>query len=708
MRRLHAFLIAVLYMIPTFSRAETPDDWAYKPVAKASVPKSGFANPIDAFLAAKLAEANLAYATPADKATLLRRVTFDLSGLPPTPEEIAAFLKDDTEKAYEKVVDRLLASPHFGERVAIWWLDVARFAETDGFKSDDHRPNAWRYRDYVIASFNADKPYDRFVKEQIAGDELDANNTAATIATGFLRHFPDEYNAVNLEQRRQEILNDITDTTAAAFLGVTLGCAKCHDHKTDPITHVDYYRFQSFFAGVWPTEKPLLSQEAITANDTKTKAWEAKTEELRQQMAELEKPFREKAEKKERSRFQEEYVSLIDIPSEKRSPWQKQIAAMVEKQVYSAKRFNPSLMKGTVKEKWEGMSKRMTELTKDKPADPPTAMGMTDVGAVAPPQHRLKRGDWRKPGEVVEPGYLSAFDDRDAEPVTSNIGTTGRRTALANWIADDKNPLASRVIVNRIWQHLFGRGIVASSSDFGLTGDRPTHPELLDWLAQDFVVNARSMKHVYRQIAMTTAYRQSGIGNESHYSKDPENKLLWQMPRKRLDGESLRDAILAVTGTLNAKMGGPSVYPELPSELKGTAGWKVSEDPKERSRRSVYVYVKRNLRYPLFSLFDSPDRSETCARRFTTTTAPQALTLLNDSLVLSYAKTFAERVIADVGSDSNKVIDRTMFLAVGRKPTTEEVAKLNLFFGKTTGTTIERVTDLCHSVLNLNEFLYID
>ncbi len=707
MCRLPAFLIAILCVIPTFSRAETPADWAYKPVAKASVPQSGFANPIDAFLGAKLAEAKLAFATPANKTTLLRRVTFDLSGLPPTPEEIAAFLKDDTEKAYEKVVDRLLASPHFGERVAIWWLDVARFAETDGFKSDDHRPNAWRYRDYVIDSFNSDKPYDRFVKEQIAGDELTGDN-AAIIATGFLRHFPDEYNAVNLEQRRQEILNDITDTTAAAFLGVTLGCAKCHDHKTDPITHVDYYRFQSFFAGIWPTEKPLLSQEAISAIDAKSKAWEAKTEELRQQMAELEKPFREKAEKKERSRFQEEYVSLIDIPSEQRTPWQKQIAAMVEKQVYSAKRFTPTQMKSPVKEKWEGMSKRMAELAKDKPADPPMAMVMTDVGATSPPQHRLKRGDWRKPGEVVEPGYLSAFDDRDAESVTTKIGTSGRRTALANWIAADKNPLASRVIVNRIWQHLFGRGIVASSSDFGLTGERPTHPELLDWLAQDFVANARSMKHVYRQIVTAIAYRQSGIGNESHYAKDPENKLLWQMPRKRLDGESLRDAILAVTGTLNAKMGGPSVYPELPSELKGTAGWKVSEDPTERSRRSVYVYVKRNLRYPLFSLFDSPDRSETCARRFTTTTAPQALTLLNDSLVLGYAKTFAERVIADVGTDTGKVIERTMFLALGRKPSTEEAAKLSAFFAKSTGTTIGRVTDLCHSVLNLNEFLYID
>lgn len=707
MCRLPALLIAILCVIPTFSRAETPADWAYKPVGKVHVPQSGFANPIDAFLAAKLAEAKLAFATPADKTTLLRRVTLDLSGLPPTPEEIAAFLKDDTEKAYEKVVDRLLASPHFGERVAIWWLDVARFAETDGFKSDDHRPNAWRYRDYVIDSFNADKPYDRFVKEQIAGDEL-ASDNSAIIATGFLRHFPDEYNAVNLEQRRQEILNDITDTTAAAFLGVTLGCAKCHDHKTDPITHLDYYRFQSFFAGIWPTEKPLLSQEAITAIDAKTKAWETKTEELRQQMAELEKPFREKAEKKERSRFQEEYVSLIDIPSEQRTPWQKQIAAMVEKQVYSAKRFTPTQMKSPVKEKWEGMSKRMAELAKDKPADPPMAMVMTDVGATAPPQHRLKRGDWRKPGEVVEPGYLSAFDDRDAEPATSKIGTSGRRTALANWIAADKNPLASRVIVNRIWQHLFGRGIVASSSDFGLTGERPSHPELLDWLAQDFVANARSMKHVYRQIVTTTVYRQSGIGNESHYAKDSENKLLWQMPRKRLDGESLRDAILAVTGTLNLKMGGPSVYPELPSELKSTAGWKVSEDPKERSRRSVYVYVKRNLRYPLFSLFDSPDRSETCARRFTTTTAPQALTLLNDSLVLGYAKTFAERVIADVGSDTGKVIERTMFLAFGRKPSTEEAAKLSAFFAKTTGTTIDRVTDLCHSVLNLNEFLYID
>ncbi|HEY2786384.1 MAG TPA: DUF1549 and DUF1553 domain-containing protein [Fimbriiglobus sp.] len=702
----------------TAARAEepkVPEDWAYKPVVKRTVPtvRGKVTSPVDAFLLAKLESRNLTFAPAADKATLLRRVTFDLTGLPPTPNELDAFLKDDSATAYEKVVDRLLASPRFGEKAALWWLDLVRFAETDGFKADDPRPNAWRYRDYVIESLNADKPFDRFVKEQLAGDELFPGNPAALVATGFLRHFPYEANGVDVELKRQDMLNDITDTAAATFLGVTLGCAKCHDHKFDPITQADYYRTQAFFAGFLPADRSLTHSED---RDRAEAEWETKTAELRMQMAAIEKPIREKAQAKERKRFPDEYATLLDIPEGKRTPLQKQLAFLVGKQVYNRAKVDPKQMSAADKKKYDGMMKRMKELEKSKPAAGPTAMAMSEIGTECPPTHILRRGNWHNPTTEVKPGYLSALDDRDAS-VTPLKSSSGRRSALANWIASDKNPLTSRVLVNRIWQQLFGRGIVATPNDFGVSGERPTHLELLDWLAHEFVNPARkgggviakpwSMKHVYRLLVTSAAYRQASRGTTSGATIDPDNKLLWKMPSKRLDGESLRDAVLSVAGIINYKAGGPGVHPELPAEMKpGT--WKVSTDAAERNRRSVYVYVKRNLRYPFFAAFDAPDRNETCGRRFVTTTAPQALMLLNDSLLLGYAKTFAARVRKEAGNDPDKVIARAFRLALGREPDTEEKAAVEAFIKNRKGSFESAVTDLCHSLLNLNEFVYVD
>ncbi|OWK46759.1 hypothetical protein FRUB_00458 [Fimbriiglobus ruber] len=675
--------------------------------------------PVDAFVLAKLEAAKLAFAAPAEKRTLIRRVTFDLTGLPPTPDEIDTFLKDNSPDAYEKVVDRLLASPRFGERAALFWLDVARYAESNGFKSDEARPTAWRYRDYVIQSFNADKPYDRFVLEQLAGDELFPDNPAAVIATGFLRHFPYESNAINVEQRRQDYLNDITDATTAAFLGLTVACAKCHDHKTDPITQRDYYRTQAFFAGFQPVEAPLGTAAELAEREKKLKDWEEKTAAVRKQMEAIERPIREKAMAKERFRFPEEYSRLLDVPVEKRTPLERQIAFLVEQQVNGRQKISATQMKGPEREKWEGMAKQMAELSKEKPGDPQTAMVMSDSGPVAPPTHLLKRGDWRKPAAEVPPGFLSEIDDRDADVKPTARGTTGRRAALAKWLVTEDNPLTARVMVNRIWQQLFGRGIVATPSDFGSTGDRPTHPELLDWLARDFqhpaplpgekAVPAWSMKHVYRLIVTSAVYRQSGIADHGRKA-DPDNALLWRMPRKRLDGEALRDAMLAVSGQLNLKAGGPSIYPDLPEELtkSGAYGWKPSADPTDRSRRSVYVAVRRNMRYPLFALFDSPDRNEVCARRFVSTTAPQALTLLNDGLVIGYAKKLAVRVEKDAGTDPDKAIDRAFTLAIGRAPDTEEHAAARGFLDNHSAQPSTAIADLCHALLNLNEFLYVD
>ena len=684
------FLVAVALAA---SAADDPAaEWAYKPLARPAVPTvAGAVTPIDRFLLAKLEAAGRSFAPPADKRTLLRRVTFDLTGLPPTPAEIEAFLKDESPEAYAKVVDRLLASPAFGERQALTWLDLVRYAESDGFKADDPRPDAWRYRDYVIRSFNADKPFDRFVREQLAGDELFPGDPDALVATGFLRHYPDEYNAVNLEQRRQEILNDITDTAAAAFLGVTVGCAKCHDHKTDPITQADYYRLQAFFAGYWPVDAAIGP-----ADDARRAAWEAKTAATRAELAKLEEPYRRKESNRQRGRFSDEYAGLLDIPEAKRTPLERQLGAMVGKQVY-APMGNPSAgMTPAEKERWRALTAELAELSKDKPADPPRAMAMTDLGPELPPTRLLKRGQWNKPGDELAPGFPSALDGRDAE-YKPTATSSGRRAALAGWITGPKNPLLARATVNRLWQGHFGRGIVGTSSDLGVTGDRPTHPELLDWLAAELVDKKWSLKHIHRLIVTSAAYRQQS-------GPDADDGLLSHFPRRRLDGEALRDAMLCAAGLLNPKAGGPGVFPELPAELKAS-NWKPSADPAERNRRSVYVAVRRNLRYPLFGLFDSPDRNETCARRFVTTTAPQALTLLNDAIVLGYAKALAARAAKENAADP---AGRAFVLALGRPPSTEEAAKLAGFLERHTGKPADALADLCHALLNLNEFLYVD
>ncbi|HYH63508.1 MAG TPA: DUF1549 and DUF1553 domain-containing protein [Urbifossiella sp.] len=703
MRRFASLFTLALLAGPA-AAADVPDDWAFKPVGRPAVPtvRGTVRTPIDAFVLARLEARGLSYAAAADRTTLIRRLTFDLHGLPPTPEEVAAFVNDPAADAYEKLVDRLLASPRYGERMALFWLDLARYAESDGFKADDPRPNAWRYRDYVIRSFNADKPFDRFVREQLAGDELFPDDPDALTATGFLRHYPYEYNAVDVELKRQDILNDLTDTTAGTFLGLTLGCAKCHDHKTDPVTQEDYYRFQAFFAGYWPVDAPLLTGAARQEYEAKRTAWEAKTATERAELAKLEAPYRDKESKRQRTRFPAELLALVDMPDAERTPLQKQMAAMVAKQVTADGKDVGKTMKGADKEKWDALTAKLAAVAKDRPPAPPAAPAMTDTGTTPPATFLLKRGNWRNKGDELEPGFIASITEKDPT-IKPTATTSGRRSALAAWIADAKNPLTARVIVNRAWQHHFGVGIVPSSSDFGVGGDRPTHPELLDWLADEFVgSHGWSLKKLHRLIVMSAVYRQGarGTANEA----DPDNALLWQYPRRRLDGEALRDAVLATAGVLNTKAGGPSVYPELPAEMKG--GWKVSADPAERNRRSVYVAVKRNLRYPFFNLFDSPERVEACNRRFVTTTAPQALTLLNDAMILGHAKTFAQRVTRDAGTDPDKVVTRAVELALSRPPSSEEKAALVAFLRNRQGP--DAVTDLCHALLNLNEFLYID
>jgi hypothetical protein len=704
--------------------------WAFQKVTRPPIPNAGAANPIDAFIKAKLDRRGLKPSPPADKVTLLRRVTFDLIGLPPSPEEVQAFLQDDSADAYNKVVDRLLASPHYGERWARHWLDLARYAESEGFKADETRPNAWRYRDYVIQSFNANKPYDRFVKEQIAGDELWPNDSAARIATAFNRHYPDESNARNLMQRRQEILDDITDATSATFLGLTYGCARCHNHKYDPILQADYYRLQAFYANTAADDQiPLLSKEAAAKREASIAVWNEKTKDIREQMSAMLAPRKQKILKDFVDKYPPEIQAAIAKPAAERNPYEWQMYYKAKPYLEIDDEAAMKALKGEEKKKYADLQAELGKFADLYPGDLPLGIGMRDVSATAPVTHILKTGVWDAPLDEVQPGFLTLLAPGPAK-VTPGTATTGRRTALANWLTDPANPLPARVMVNRLWHWHFGEGIVATPSDLGIMGQRPTHPELLDWLASEFVSSGWDIKRMHKLIVTSDTYRQSSQFNEVSAKADSRNRLLWRFPRQRLEAEVIRDASLAVSGLLNRDLGGPSVMPELPDGMPAPrGGWKVST-PEERNRRSVYIFVRRNSRYPMLQAFDMPDTHESCGRRDTTITAPQALSLLNGKVSLDWAEAFAGRVIHDAGADLRAEIGRAYLLAYSRRPDPSErdtamtfldrqhsiIAKRQADGRKLALPTVANVgmddarvaalVDFCHMLLNSNEFVY--
>jgi hypothetical protein len=740
MRRPSVLLVVVgLVAASGMARAAGPADREsaaanlFKPVRRPAVPavkdKAWVRNPIDAFLLARLEKEGLAPSRPADKLRLLRRVTFDLTGLPPTVAEQEAFLADTSANAYPKVVDRLLASPRYGERWAQHWLDLVRYAETDGFKADDLRPEAHKYRDYVIRALNANLPYDRFIRQQLAGDELEPDNPEAILATGLNRLYPDEYNAANLEQRRQEILDDVTDTTALAFLGLTFGCARCHDHKYDPITQKDYFRLQSFFAPMIERDDlPAATAAAREDYQTRLAAWEAATREVREERDKLVAAKREQQRKYALTKFRAEIQEAVNTPEDKRTPYQWQIALIAEKQLRSAEKGAAAKLTGEQKKRYQELEKKLAATPRPEPL--PRAMAVSDLGTEAPPTHRLLGGDWRKPKELLQPAFpvwlgKAAVDTSLPEGVKS----TGRRAALARWLTSKGHPLTARVLVNRLWQHHFGVGIVASSNDFGAQGEAPTHPELLDWLAAEFMDKGWDLKHLHRLMVTSAAYCQDSTVDpkDPRHAKalaaDREDHLLWHARRQRLEGETLRDALLVLSGDLNPRMYGPSARPELPPRLSKYA-WKPDPRPEDRNRRSVYVLVKRNLRYPLFDAFDWPDLHNSCSRRVNTTTAPQALLLLNGDFTLERAGHLATALLERHPEPDTALVTLAYRSAWGRKPDTEEVRLGLKFLAKQTEVIRSReaafgppepdaarraaVVDFCHALLNTNEFLYVD
>jgi len=633
--------------------------WSFQPVREPAVPvvaDRGWARgPLDRFLFHKLQAEGLTPAPEADKLTLIRRVTFDVTGLPPTPQEIDAFLADDSPNAYETLIDRLLASPRYGERWARHWLDLVRYADSDGYRIDHVRPRAWLYRDYVIRAFNEDKPYDRFVQEQIAGDELFPASPDALIATGYLRHGIYEYNNRDVRGQWGVMLDDITDTTSDVFLGLGLQCARCHNHKFDPLLQADYYRLRAFFAPILPHDDLVAATPPeIKAYETQYAAWEAKTVDLRRKIEAIEARYRPAVIKKAIDRFPDDLQAMVRMPGEKRLPLEHQLAALAYRQVdYDLSQLDARI-KGKDKEEVLALRKQLAAFDKLKPQPVPTPMSVRDVGPEAPPVFIPKKG-----GEPVAPGFPTILEAGPAtiERLADAPRSTGRRAALARWLTRPENPLSTRVMVNRIWQHHFGRGLAANTSDFGRLGEAPSHPELLDWLTTQFVRGGWKLKPLHRLILTSAAYRQATAHPEAAACqlKDPENRYYWRGNTRRLDAEQIRDAILAVSGELDRTAGGP-----------GANGTDL--------RLSIYTRMLRNIRDPLLDVFDLPLFFTSAPSRDTTTTPLQSLLLINSQMMGLRAQAFAQRLERERGGMTDVVglVEGAYRLAFGRGPTRDE------------------------------------
>jgi mono/diheme cytochrome c family protein len=644
--------------------------WAFQPVKKIEPPAADAgwgSNEIDRFILARLKAEALQPAPPAPAAQLARRLYFDLTGLPPKPEEVASFAaaaENDRQGATAELVDRLLASPQYGERWARHWLDLVRYAESDGYRVDDYRPNAWRYRDYVIRSLNADKPYDRFVQEQLAGDEIAPEDPDARIATGYLTHWIYEYNNRDAVTQWSTILNDVTDTTADVFMGMGVQCARCHDHKFDPILQKDYYRLQAFFAPLMPyAEGTVATAGERAAYEQKLADYNAKTADLRRQLDEIEAPYRKQAAEDAITKFPPETQAIIRKPAAERTPFEQQIAELANRQVdyeYLEKRF-AARVKEPAKSQRIALLARLKAFEKDKPAPLPVAPQAADVGPIAPAVFVPKK---QQLGEI-EPGFLTLLDEKPAAIPSGFKTSTGRRAALAQWLTRADNPLTARVIVNRVWQYHFGRGLAVNASDFGKLGEAPSHPELLDWLTHRFVADGWSFKKLHRNIVLSATYQQS-ITNpiaEQARLKDPENKLLWRANTKRLDAEQIRDAVLAVTGELDLTAAGEGVDASRP-------------------RRTIYNKVIRNTRDPVLDVFDAPEGFASMSQRNVTTTPTQSLLMINSKWTLARARAFASRLRKENSSDEAEQITDAFRLAFNREPKKSEIESARTFLAQ--------------------------
>jgi cytochrome c553 len=635
--------------------------WCFQPLANPEVPEAPDAwarTPIDRFISQKHRELGLTPAPEADAREFARRATMDLHGLPPTREQITALEADKSPAAYERFVDELLASPRYGERWAQHWLDLVRYAESDGYNADELRSSVWPYRDWVIKSLNQDKPYDQFVREQLAGDEIAPNDPDVLIATAYLRQPIYEWNQADVRSQWDIIVTDITDTTGELFLGLSFGCARCHNHKFDPILQKDYFRLRAFFAPVqWRDDMKLGTPEQLAEFSKQQAEWEASTAEIRSAMDAMVKPQLDKKVDFALRRFNDELQAMVQRRPEERDPLERQLANLCERQLTRARKvFEPlkSLKTEEEKAKYTALAEELKKFDTIKPKPLLEAFVATDVGPNAP----VTAFKTRKGETEVAPGFLTILDP--SEPSITPVGpSTGRRTALANWITRPDNQLFTRVIVNRVWQYHFGRGLVASSSDFGKLGEKPSHPELLDWLARRFVAEGWSLKRLHKEMMLSATYRQTARREppQTALRIDPANKMLWRFNPRRLDAEQVRDAMLATSGELDMKPGGPS------------------EDA-NALRRSIYTIKKRNNQNELLRSLDAPAGFSSTAERQSTTTPTQALLLMNGDWPLTRARKVATQV---------QSVDDAFKLVLGRAPSARERETAEAFVAKRLG-----------------------
>jgi hypothetical protein len=689
--------------------------WTFQKVVRPPVPEIRDArgawtvrNPIDAFILQDLRAKQLEPSVPLDRTQLIRRVTYDLTGLPPAPEEVDAFLHDKSPAAYETVVDRLLASPHYGERWASKWLDVVRYADTNGFELDLDRPNAWRYRDYCVHSFNGDKPYDRFIKEQIAGEEMFPGNKEALVATGYLRAGSEHLVSGNIdpEESRQEVLTEIATNVGQTFLGMTINCARCHNHKFDPILQADFYSLQAIFAGAKGKDVEIATADEKAAWQADDEAYKKRLAPVADSLKALAKPYEQQVVEERKSKLDASLLEALNTPKDKRTAVQKRLAADADAQVKPAWDEVVAAMPDAAKAERAKLRERLHEVETTAPDPLPAAYAFVDNADAAPQSYILRLGDPHSRLDPVDPAVPFVIRAGYKVPLAS----TERRAAFANWLASPDNPLSARVMVNRIWQFRIGEGLVRTPNDFGTMGDKPDSHALLDWLADEFMARGWSVKAIDRLIVTSGAYRQSSAPDEAKSKLDPQNRLLWRMNRKRFAAETIRDAALSVAGTLNPKIGGrpvrvpiePEVYDLIFTESERDGLWPVSPDKSVQNRRGIYLYNKRSVRMPLLSAFDQPDAITSCPVRPVSTHALQALSLFNSSFMQEVSRAFAARLEKTCGKDRGCQINTAWRLALSRPPRTEENRLAKEFF-KSGGT----LPDFCLALFNRNEFLYV-
>ena len=830
---------------------DDPKLWAFQALERPSPPsvddRAWSENPIDAFVYARLQAAGLEPAPLASKAQLIRRLYYDLTGLPPTAAEVESFVSDSDPAAYERLADRLLASPRYGEQWGRHWLDLVRYADSNGYERDGNKPFIWRYRDYVIDAFNKDKPYDQFVVEQLAGDELSEGGAEGIVATGFYQLGIWDDEPADRETARYDGLDDIVNTTGRVFLGMTMGCARCHDHKLDPIPQADYYRFLSFFQGIritgmdgtlrsimTPEEKAAYEEGLRAKDEEESRLTDARRDQLMAFRSALIASRPEIAKERnvqlsdltglkyrfyrdtwdalpefdaikfeDKGKIKHNFISTAPATRERaiglvfegklrvpasgtytcgfeardglRLIVDGETVQAVDELGHREEEFEAELREGLLPFRleyftkdgpprlrlwWSGpdMERRMLsvpsrgedgldsledlfreygeevlsaeavkafrsirrEMRQNERSRPEGkfAASVIEPGREPDDTHILIRGNAHVKGKVVTPGFPVIFDVADPEelPVSDAYRSSGRRTQLADWIVDGANPLTARVMANRLWQFHFGRGIVRSPNNFGVVGNRPTHPELLDWLASEFVDGGWSMKRMHKTIVLSRTYRMSSRGNRDALAKDPTNNLFWRYDMRRLTAEEIRDSLLMASGTLNTKMHGPGIYPEMPEEALSTsstgAGKWGESSPEEAARRSVYVHLRRSLLMPILTDFDLADTDASCPVRFSTTQPTQALGMLNSAFVNGQAELLAKRVEAESTGDEGDRVRLALEIATSRAVATDEVARGLEFIdemAEVEGLSRERAFErFCLLALNLNEFVYLD